>query len=317
MLPRLLNLEPQNYSIEARSLLSEIFEIKDLDESMNLKNEISNATGIITRLEYIINSDFLTQGSQIKFVATPTTGINHIDEKYLEYLGIELLCLRGEVEFLRSITATAEHTWGLLLALARKIPAAARDVENGNWIRQKFVGKELSGKTIGIVGYGRLGSIVAEYARAFRMTVLAYDTDSNASIPHNESSDLETLLSTSDFISIHIPYSTINDKMFNESIIARIKRGAMLINTSRGEIIDECALVNALESGSLAGAALDVIAYEEPGQNIRSDLLEYAKSHDNLLITPHIGGATFDSMRTTEVFMARKILKFWESYEKI
>jgi D-3-phosphoglycerate dehydrogenase len=190
-------------------------------------------------------------------------------------------------------------------------------VLHNNWRRDNFIGKELKGKILGIIGYGRLGRIVASYAKAFQMSVYAYTYNRRDSENDGvEWKDLEELLTVSDVISLHIPFTGENINFLDSEKLALLKPGSILINTSRGELVDEVALLDCLRNGKIAGAALDVLSGEEhhrieDGSWPEGDpLVEYSKTNSNLLLTPHIGGASTDSMNATEMFMAKKLRRY-------
>jgi len=308
---KILITESANYSIEALSTLSKLGEVDKIDCDRNkLLEIIGNYNIIVIRLNLVIDKKILDNADILKFIVSPTTGLNHIDTEFTAKKGIEIISLKGERNFLNNITGTAELAWGLLLSLTRNISKASTDVSNGRWDRDKFIGNELSGKTLGIIGLGRLGSILAEYGQAFRMRVVASDPSPHQVLEKVEMLDLKELLKCSDIISIHIEHNSSNNKFFNQSLFDLIKPGAMLINTSRGEIIDEFALIEVLKSGKLAGAALDVLTdeFKNEGNWLQSNpLWQYAQENPNLLISPHIGGATMESMEKTEIFIADKL----------
>jgi len=248
--------------------------------------------------------------TNLKVIVTTTTGLDHTDVNYAEQRGIKVLSLRGETEFLRTIPATAEHTWALLLALVRHIPQAHASVIAGEWDRNAFRGHDLGGKRLGIVGLGRIGEKVARYGLAFEMRVGAYDPYRSDWVEGvTRCVTLPELLRQSNVLSLHVPLNPETERMIGREELAHLPNGAWLVNTSRGEVLDEVALVEALQDGQLGGAALDVIAAERDQQR-RGPLLDYARQHNNLLITPHLGGATVESMARTEVFMAHKLQKF-------
>ncbi|MCF8780317.1 D-isomer specific 2-hydroxyacid dehydrogenase family protein [Vibrio sp. IRLE0018] len=308
MKPLIINLEPEGYSLKAASRLGEYFDYREVQNGKILPEQLKEASGIITRLAYQINHDFLGDVEKLKFVATATTGINHIDET----LGLDIVSLKGERAFLNKITPTAEHTWGLLLALARQYKKAFKSVEQFVWNRDEHLGIQLYGKTIGIIGLGRLGRMVAQYAKAFGMRVVYHDNQAVNS--EFESVSLDTLLQQSDVVSIHLPLESDTVEFISYKELSMMKPGALLINTARGEILNEDALLDALLSGRLAGAALDVVSEEKAWGGIvpaENRLVQYACNHHNLLITPHIGGACPDAMRMTEEFIAEKIIQHY------
>jgi D-3-phosphoglycerate dehydrogenase len=237
-----------------------------------------------------------------------------VDVDFARERGVEVISLKGEREFLDSIYATAEHTLALLLAVLRNVPQAVNHVNEGKWNRDAFKGRELHGSTLGIVGYGRLGTKLAGYGEALGMDVLACD-------PHTKEDDriqlvdLETLLSESDYVTLHVPYTESTASMIGAEEFERMKNSGYLINTSRGEIIDEVALIRALRNDEIEGAAVDVVRGEYDYQEdwMRdSMLIQYARDNQNLIITPHIGGATWESMEKTEIYIAEKLKRYFE-----
>jgi phosphoglycerate dehydrogenase-like enzyme len=244
----------------------------------------------------------------LRVVVTATTGANHIDESALSARGIPLLTLRGQRELLRNITPAAEHSWLLLMACARGLRAATDHVLAGGWDRNLHPGVMLNGRTLGIIGCGRIGQWMARYAEAFGMRRLGFDPHLNTWPPSIERVDLHDLLAESDFISIHVTLTEETRGLIGPAEFARIKPGACLVNTSRGEVVDPASLLEALQSGRLRGAGLDVLASEP---EIESDpLLAFARAHPNLFITPHIGGYSPDALRVVLDFSCRRLVSF-------
>jgi D-3-phosphoglycerate dehydrogenase / 2-oxoglutarate reductase len=312
---RILNAEPDGYSPQARDILCNIGQLDERPITRaELLRDLSHYDILIVRLKFHIDREVLDAGREsIKAIVTATTGLNHVDLDYARQLGVTVLSLRGETEFLRGVTATAEHTWALLLGLIRHVPQAFASVQAGQWNRDDFRGSQLTGKHLGILGLGRLGTQVARYGSAFGMQVLGYDpyvTD----WPDNvlRCATLSDLLEESDILSIHVSLTDETRSMLQSAELNKLPAGALVINTARGEVIDEAALVQALETGHLAGAAVDVVIGEHnSAQALPASLLvDYARTHTNVIITPHIGGATNESMAATEVFMANKLRNF-------
>lgn len=311
---KLLNLEPFDYSPKARKILTTFAEVEDFAPGeFKLEEIINKYNGIITRLNYKIGENLIGKATNLKAIITATTGLDHIAIDFAKSKGIEIISLKGELEFLETISSTAEHTFALLLSLIRKIPWAFESVKKGYWDRDSYKGIELQKKTLGIIGFGRIGKMVANYALAFKMKVEFFDPfvrDKNFT-----KISLENLLKTSDIITIHLPYIPETKKIISEKEFKFIKKGAYLINTSRGGVIDEKALIYALDKKILSGVGLDVICEENKIKDKKiknSPLLKYAKEHSNLLITSHIGGATVESMEKTEVFIAEKTRRFFK-----
>lgn len=308
--PTIVVAEPDGFSAAAQALLSQLGSVRlgPFDRAA-LTAAVQDCDILWVRLAHAVDRELLNAGRHLRAVVTPTTGLNHIDLEAAAQAGVAVLALRGEVDFLREVRATAELTLGLMLALLRHLPQATAHVLDGGWDRDRFRGRELSGKVAGVVGYGRLGRMVAELLAAFHCEVLVHDT---ATLPPALVSDvkpvpLATLLSQSDLVTLHVNLTPANQGMFGRREFDAMKAGAWFINTSRGELVDEAALLEALRSGRLAGAATDVLRDEQTVVAQGSPLIEHARRHDNLLITPHLGGCTVESMQKTELFMARKL----------
>ncbi len=306
----ILNAEPKNYSRKARSILKSIGDLVEKEVSQKeLEDIIKDFDVLIVRLKLRVNEDVLSKAKRLKYIVTATTGLDHIDVDLADKLNIKVLSLRGETEFLRTIPPTAEHTWALMLSLLRKIPWAFHDVKMGSWDRDKFIGNTLAGKYLGIVGLGRIGNMIARYGLSFGMKVGAYDVSRDVEFEGIEQFEtIEELLSWAEIVTIHLPLNEDTKGLLNKDRLSLLPRGAWLINTSRGAIVDEKALLELLKRGHLSGAAIDVIENESTEiKSHKSLLLEYARTHSNLLITPHIGGATKEAMERTEIFMAKKL----------
>jgi D-3-phosphoglycerate dehydrogenase len=309
----ILNAEPHGYSIEARSIVARLGQIVEGPLSrQELLARIGDYEVLIVRLAHQINREVIDSGKRLKVVVSATTGLDHIDVDYAAQKGIEVLSLKGEAEFLRTVSATAEHTWALLLALLRRIPRASLSVKNGEWDRHLFRGRELDGKRLGIIGLGRIGRKVARYGQAFGMDVAAHDPFVSEWVDGvKRASRLPDLLRGSEVLTIHVPLNKETYGMISREEISLLPVGSVVVNTSRGEVLDENALLEALQIGHLAGAALDVICHErDESLRLKCPLLAYLCGHDNLILTPHIGGATYESMEKTEIFMAHKLAAF-------
>jgi D-3-phosphoglycerate dehydrogenase len=241
---RILNAEPDRYSRRARAALEEVGDVVEeaLDRDGLLK-AIANFDALIVRLAHKVDAPLLEAAPRLKVVATATTGLDHIDLRACKDRGVEVLSLRGENEFLRGVGATAEHTWALLLGLLRRIPSASAAVQRGEWDRDAFRGRELAGKRLGVLGLGRIGERVARYGVAFGMEVRGYDRyreawpDDLIRMP-----TLETLLETSDVLTIHVPSNEDTKGMIGRRQLSRLPSGAILVNTARGGVVDGSAV---------------------------------------------------------------------------
>ncbi|MDA9997914.1 hypothetical protein N9E66_05065 [Gammaproteobacteria bacterium] len=248
-----------------------------------------------TSIEYIFTNpnkqgfildEQVLKDSGIKMINTCSTGTNHIDLKYCNDKGIEVLSLTKDMDLINQLPSTSELAFGLMCSLFRMINPGLVDVQNGNWNYEPFIGKQIKGSTIGIIGYGRLGKIMEKFCRAFDMNIIIYD-------PYLGFNDLESLLSKSDTISLHVHVTDETRNMVDDHFLSKMKKNTYLINTSRGELVDEDAIINSMVSGHLLAYATDVIR-DEFGCRESSKLVEYSKINSNILITPHVGGMTWE-----------------------
>src|SRR5579863_79183 len=306
---RILVAESTGFSSRAAAVLQQIgvptFGDLNRDE---LLSQVQDADVLWVRLRHLIDGEILRRATKLRMIVTPTTGLNHIDTAEAERLGVDVLSLRRHTDFLRNIRATAEHTMALILSLLRHVPEAVSHVKDGGWNRDEFKGNELYGKTVGIVGYGRIGQLVGKYLSAFDTRILAADPNfaqSDAGGAVNVS--LFELLTESDIVTLHVNYSADKQGWFAELQFSAMKQGAYFVNTSRGELVNEAALIDALRTNKIAGAALDVVANEQSLGSENNPLIAYGHKNRNLLMTPHIGGCTIESMEKTEFFLAERL----------
>lgn len=310
----ILHLEHERYAPEAIQKLKKHFDVElffcESQDALYEKLRDSQFGAIFTRLGVMLDEKCLSLQNNLKYIITPTTGLNHIDLEISKKKGITIISLRGESEFLASIKSTAEHAWALLLSLNRNINQAFESVVSGRWVREPFLCDELDGRKIGIIGYGRLGKIVARYASAFGMTVMVNDLHTD--LKHTvDFVSIEKLLQEADVVMLLISWSPENEKFMNKTRFKMMKKGAYFINVSRGELIDEDALLEQLESGRISGAALDVLNHDSAWGNVIEGsfpLINYAKANTNLIITPHIGGYGNHSIIRTRNFVTDKFL---------
>ncbi|MBK8567482.1 MAG: hydroxyacid dehydrogenase [Saprospiraceae bacterium] len=258
------------------------------------------------RLGFRITADLYSQKTRCKVIATPVTGIDHIDEEACRQWGICIVSLRGETAFLREVRATAELTLALTLALLRSLVPAANEAMQGLWRRDLFRGQEVYRKTVGIVGMGRLGRITAGYFEAMGAKVIGYDIREDFPKDYERAENLEALIEAADIVSLHVSYNPTTYHLLNKAMFHHFTNKKILVNTARGNVVDETALLTALQEGRLGGAALDVVQ-NEADFSPNNPLVAYALQHQNLLIVPHIGGNTFESFEKTERFIAGKM----------
>ena len=299
------------YASKAREVLESAFEVRCVEPTTAaIAKAIVGADAYYASLFVRLTGSLMKLSPSLKAVSTASTGLDHIDLEYALQNEIAVLCLKEDRVFLDKITATAELAWALVLATSRHLPAAVNAAKQGKWARDEYRGHQIAYKTLGILGCGRLGNIVAQYGRAFRMKVIGYDT-ANVEIEGVTKVSYDELLKQSDILSIHIHLNEKNRGFVDKKSIAKMKKGAILINTSRGAIVDEKALIEALESGHLSAAGTDVIDGEWQKDLLNHPMIAYARRHDNLVITPHIGGVTYESQEMAFLEAAVKLKNYF------
>ena len=280
-------------------------------EPKDVAAALRDADGVLdASMKVKLTPEMLGAASKLKIISCATTGSDHISRDGLDQRGIPVRTLKEDPDVLRNITPAAELSFALLMALARKLPPALKHVTQGGWTREEFPGVMLRGKTLGLIGCGRIGGWMARYARAFDMDVIGYDPFLQTFPDTIRKATLAEVCAQSDFVSIHVHLSPETTGLVTKALIDSMKPGAFLINTSRGAIVDEKALLAALESGRLGGAGLDVLEGEPDTAN--HPLVRYAQTHDNLLITPHVGGFSPDAVRVVCAHAAGKIRAAFE-----
>jgi D-3-phosphoglycerate dehydrogenase len=261
--------------------------------------QIDRFDAMIVRSATKVTSELLGQAAKLKVIGRAGVGVDNIDLDAAKEKGIIVVNAPEAAS-----QAVAEHALGLMLALARRIPSADASLRAGRWEKKQFKGVELQSKVLGILGVGRIGTLLAEKAHALGMHGIGYDALlSNEEVERRGlvSVSLDGLLRQSDFLSLHVPLTEATHGMIDESALAKMKPGAFLISTARGGIVDEGALLRALDSGTLAGAALDVFEHEPP---VDSPLL----NHEAVVLTPHIAAQTTAAQQRAAVDVAQEVL---------
>jgi D-3-phosphoglycerate dehydrogenase len=266
-----------------------------------LERELAGAEGLVVRSATRVSEGLLAAAPVLRVVGRAGVGVDNIDVEAATRRGVLVMNTPGG-----NAVSVAEHTLALLLALARCVPQLSATTHAGHWEKSAAAGVEVRGKTLGLVGLGRVGGEVARRARALEIKVLAHDPYISASVARDAGVELvalDELLRRADFISLHLALGAATERLFNAATIARMKKGARLINTARGELVDEAALAAALRSGHLAGAALDVFA-QEPPKN--SPLLGLP----NVIATPHVAGSTAEAQEEVGTLIAQQVRDF-------
>ncbi|ATY84770.1 phosphoglycerate dehydrogenase [Kyrpidia spormannii] len=264
-----------------------------------LKALIGEYDALLVRSQTKVTADLLASARNLKAVGRAGVGVDNIDIEAATRRGIIVVNAPDG-----NTISTAEHTFAMLMALARNIPQAYASIQSGKWDRKSFVGVELRGKTLGIVGLGRIGTEVAKRAMAFGMTVLAYDpflTRERADQLGVESVSVDDICRRADFITVHTPLTKETRHMISGPQFALMKKGVRILNCARGGIIDEKALLAALEDGTVGGAALDVFEEEPPKDN---PLL----ASNRVIATPHLGASTVEAQINVAIDVGEEIL---------
>lgn len=273
--------------------------------------EIKTAYAYLASANIKVDSEFLSYAKKLKIIGSPSTGTDHLDLDLIKKKGIQCFDISKEFRLIKKFTATSELAFALMLSLNRKIVQSSQKAKQGIWSREEFQGFQLFGKTLGIIGLGRLGKISAKIGKGFGMKIIANDIKKLNKENYIKMVSLEKLIKTSDIITIHIHLNKNTENLINYDVFKNMKRSAFLINTSRGKIINENDLIKALKNKLIRGAGLDVIDGEwlDDATRKKHKLITYARNNSNLLITPHIGGATKESIYYSRVFMAKKIAR--------
>ena len=277
-------------------------------EREQLLKLLPTANAYIASLRIPVDAALLALAPRLSLVGTNSTGTDHLDLTRLHERGITVLSIKDDRELLDEITSTAELAFGLVLTCARHLPECFQASREGRWERHRLAGRQLSGKTLGIIGCGRLGRMMAEYGKAFRMRVIASDPRARGVQPWVRLVGLDELLGESDFVTLHVHLSDETRGILGARELALMNTGACLINTSRGGLIDEAALIREMEGGRIAAAGLDVIDGEWLEDKFNHPLIAYSRRNPRLYITPHVGGTCPEAGRLTARHMFAKVV---------
>ncbi len=268
---------------------------------------INEYSGIVINSKIIMDKNRIDKGKNLVFIGRLGSGLEIIDVKYANKKGLKVY---NSPEGNRN--AVAEHEFGMILCLTNKILCADREVRNFDWQREKNRGVELAGKTLGIIGLGHTGSSLAEKMSPWRLKVISYDKYKKRypkSLRFVEKADIETVISQSDIISLHLPLTPETQYLVNEDFISHCKDGVIISNTSRGKVVKTSALIAGLKSGKIAGACLDVFENEKPETFSVIEKMMYKELYEmeNVVLTPHIAGWTKESLRLIAEVLFQKI----------
>lgn len=274
--------------------------------------KIENYHGIVIRSRFKIDKAFLDKATNLKFIARVGAGLESIDCDYAIAKGIHLIAAPEG-----NANAVGEHALGMLLALFNNLNKANNEVKSGQWKREANRGYELEGKTVGIIGYGNMGKSFAKKLSGFDVKVLCYDILPNVGDANATQVTLAELQEQADVLSLHTPWTPETDKMVNLEFIAKFKKPFWLLNTARGNSVVTDDLVEALQSGKIKGAGLDVLEYEKLSfetlfEGEKPKAFEYLLEAENVLLTPHIAGWTFESHQKLAQTIVDKIKSICE-----
>lgn len=269
-------------------------------EKEDLIKEMPNIDVLVVRSATKVTADVIDAGTNLKIIARAGTGLDNVDVEKAKEKGIKVLNTPGA-----NGISVAELAIGLMIAGARHIARGTADLKKGEWTKKQLKGHELYKRTVGIIGFGNIGREVAKRLLAFDMNVLAYDpfvkeTDMDVKIV-----DLDTIFKESDFITIHVPLTPDTKHLINKEAFDKMKDGVIIVNAARGGVVDEEALYNALVSGKVYAAGLDVFEVEPPTDELRKKLLELP----NVVATPHIGASTKEAQLRVGQIIVDKILE--------
>ena len=267
----------------------------------SLHADIASADALIVRSATRVDAALIDAGTKLRVIARAGVGVDNIDLAAARRRGIVVMNAPSA-----TTTSVAELTLAGMLTLARHVSAADRSMKAGAWEKKAFVGTELAGKTLGIVGLGRIGRRVGQLASAFGMTILANDPGVATPVDGVAHVPLDTLCAEADYLTLHLPVTRSTTRMFDAARFARCRRGVRLVNTARGELIDEEALLAALDSGHVAGAALDVYTTEPPVDTRLS-------RHASVVATPHLAASTREAQERVGIEAATAVRDFLTS----
>ncbi len=271
---------------------------------------IGQYDGIVLRSRFKIDREFIDKATNIKFIARVGAGLENIDCDYARSKGIALIAAPEG-----NRNAVGEHTLAMLLALLNKLHTADREIRDGHWNREKNRGHELDGKTVGIIGYGNMGRAFARKLRGFEVRMICHDILENVGDELAEQVPLDEFFHESDVVSLHVPWTKDTDGMVDAEFISSFAKPFWLVNTSRGKNVVTKDLVDALESGKVQGAALDVLEFEKSSFEHLFDgdvppEMTYLLESGKVLLTPHVAGWSFESHESLAQVIADKIINF-------
>ncbi len=303
-----------NHDDIKKELLNLNFEVHEdyTSSKPEIEKKIGKYEGVVIRSRFSIDKTFLDQATKLEFIARVGAGLENIDCDYAKKKGIHLIAApEGNRD------AVGEHTLGMLLSLMNYLNRADAEVRKGKWIREGNRGHEIMGKKVGLLGYGNMGKAFAKRLQGFDCRVICYDIKKNVGNQNAEQVDLETFFKETDVLSLHTPQTELTENMVNTKFIQSFKKEFYLINTARGKSVVTEDLVEALQSGKIIAAGLDVLEYEATSfeklfEEKMSKAFQYLIHANNVLLTPHIAGWTKESKLKLAQTIVKKIKVFYK-----
>ncbi len=312
---KLINLEPNFFFKNQKKILQKKFSYNEVDKSRTeIKKIIGKYHIVLSRLKFKFDKDLLKHARNLEVLVTFTTGLTHIDLVEIKKRKIKVVSLKNEKNFLKNIYSSSEFAFLMILAINKNFYQSIHDVKSKKkWRRDFYIGNDLFNKNIGILGFGRIGKKIAKYAKAFGMRVKVFDKNKKNIKKNMLAQSIKDLFLISNIVVIAINYEESNKNLINQENLKYLRKDSYLINIARGEIINEKHLLQFLKRKKIKGAALDVLEDENNINFKKNKLIAFSNKNNNLIISPHIAGATFDSFKKTQEFIVNKLLKLYDA----
>lgn len=319
MKPKILVITPVKHIEGVSELIESCGEVTYMDhpDVEDVMQVVQNYSAIFTnpnKSKIYLGPELIDKATILRVIATASTGTNHIDMDYAKRRNIKVLSLTEERDVIEKITSTAEHAFTLTMASLRRLVHSHNDALIGEWDYTKYIGRQLNSLTIGVIGFGRLGSLYAKYCQAFGSKVMVFD-------PYKEVKDanilqvknIEELMRSCDILSLHVHVNDETKGMINKTLLNMMKNDILIVNTSRGEVINELDLVNFLENNTNAMFATDVLT-DEIRNRMNSPIFRYAKNNSKqIVLTQHIGGMTKEAQEIAYGHAAKMLQGFFKN----
>jgi len=317
--PKILVITPVKHIEGVSELIESCGEVTYMDhpDVEDVMQVVQNYSAIFTnpnKSKIYLGPELIDKATILRVIATASTGTNHIDMDYAKRRNIKVLSLTEERDVIEKITSTAEHAFTLTMASLRRLVHSHNDALIGEWDYTKYIGRQLNSLTIGVIGFGRLGSLYAKYCQAFGSKVMVFD-------PYKEVKDanilqvknIEELMRSCDILSLHVHVNDETKGMINKTLLNMMKNDILIVNTSRGEVINELDLVNFLENNTNAMFATDVLT-DEIRNRMNSPIFRYAKNNSKqIVLTQHIGGMTKEAQEIAYGHAAKMLQGFFKN----